>query len=216
MLMTNYGDLIRSSSKFNNYQYVVYNLLRCCIEDANIKAIMLAFDRVCGKVEKPIIVRNTSVKVQFLEAKSKSDNPEDVYVISTGATVAERQAEILSKKPDRADDGVVVLPESEQPSHMLNRSLDEIGGLSPDDLTEILDNPTDYPTHLVFVASLFSIAQASTGLGGIRVIFDRVDGAVADIIVVENDQDVVLLENYADVAPYNAVLNADGVYEVCN
>ena len=65
----------------------------------------------------------------------------------------------------------------------------------------------------VLAANLYAIAMRGGNLGAIDLLFNHLDGAVADVIRLEGE-DTILLENYAEQAPYNAVQDEDGVWYV--
>ena len=62
-------------------------------------------------------------------------------------------------------------------------------------------------------ANLYGIAMTGSNLGAIKLLLDHIDGAVADVIKLEG-LDTILLENWADVAPYEAIQDENGVWFV--
>lgn len=61
--------------------------------------------------------------------------------------------------------------------------------------------------------NLYGIAMRGSNLGAIKLLFDYLDGAVADVVRLEGET-TIWLESWADVAPYEAIKGEDGIYYV--
>ena len=95
----------------------------------------------------------------------------------------------------------------------MNKMIDEIGGKEQDYVWQVLDKKDKYTVAEVMTANLYGIAMKGANLGAIRLLFDYLDGAVADVVLLEG-LDTILLESWADVAPFEAVQGEDGVWYV--
>lgn len=196
-----YLDFRRSVETMNSNQAVVAELLRICCEENNIKAIQLAFERILGKPEKVIIIKKTTVRTVFPDAKTRQlDPPEIDHTDDQTAAVPITQNKIVV---DAAD----------APGRLLREMLDKIGEKEQGYSSEVLEHKNSYQVAEVMIANLYSIAMRGANLAAISMLFDYLDGAVADVVRIEGE-DVVMIENWADVAPYEAKQGEDGIYYV--
>jgi hypothetical protein len=200
-LPQNYRTFRQSVVLLNSNQAVVAELLRICCEEDNVKAIQLAFERILGKPEKVIVIKRTLVRMLYPDAKIKLLEPAaPERVLDQTAAIA-----ITENK--------VVVDASDAPGVLLRKELDAIGEKEGNYAYEVLDKKNRYTVAEVMVANLYGIAMRGSNLSAIAMLFDYLDGAVADVVRLEG-VDTVLLENYADVAPYEATLDDDGVWYV--
>lgn len=195
-----YFDFRRGLENLNSNQSVVAELLRICCEENDVKAIEMAFERILGKPEKVIVIKRTLVRTVFPDARTKSPAPviEDV-------SHDEQLSSIIENK--------VVIDESNAPGLLLKRMVDEIGQKERSYSYKVLDKKNDYTVAEVMAANLYGIAMRGSNLGAIKLLFDYIDGAVADVVRLEGE-DTILLENWADVAPYEAKLGDDGIFYI--
>jgi hypothetical protein len=91
--------------------------------------------------------------------------------------------------------------------------LDKIGEAGRDYAYGVVDKRNNYSVAEVMVANLYAIAMRGANLGAILMLFDYLDGAVADVVRLQGE-DTILLENYADLAPYEAVQGEDGIWYI--
>lgn len=200
-LPQNYLDFRRSVPYLTSNQAVVAELLRICCEENDVKAMRMAFERILGKPEKVIMIKRVTVRTLFVDAKTKYDKPLVLdHVEDEVATVSDA-------------DKLVVIDESEAPGILLRKELDMIGEAGQDSAYKIIDTKNDYTVAEVFAANVYAVAMRGGNLGAIDLLFNYLDGAVADVIRIEGG-DMLMLENYADVAPYEAKQAEDGTFYI--
>jgi hypothetical protein len=180
-------------------QAVVAELLRTCCEEKDVKAIEMAFERILGKPEKVVIIKRTMVRLEFPDAVTKALKPEfdDRVMDEVRAT--------------NIDDSKVVLDANNAPGLLLRRMVDEIGEKPRDYSYQVLDKKNSHTVAEVMAANLYGLAMGGSNLGAIKLLLDHIDGAVADVIRLEG-VDTILLENWSDVAPFEAQQDSNGVW----
>lgn len=182
---------------------VVAELLRVgCEETASnggIKAIQMAFERILGKPEKVIVIKRTITRMLYPEASEKALEP---------PTIATDDDAIPT-----ALDNKVVVDEPDSPGYILKQELDKVGYKGRAYAYEVVDSPHGHPVSEVLVCNLYALAMAGGNLSAIDLLFNYLDGAVADVIRIDG-LDTILLENYAQTAPYDAIRGDDGVYYI--
>ena len=196
-LPKNYRDFRLSVHKMSSNEAVVAELLRICCEEDNVQAIKLFFERTLGKPEKTIIIKRTSIRMEYPNATQKALKPQG-EVETTAISPLENK---------------VVIEEKDSPGWLLNRALDKIGESGQEYAYEVIEDKDRYPVIEVLAANLYAIAMRGGNLNAITLLFDYLDGSVADVIRLD-DQDTILLENYAEQAPYNAIQDEDGIWYV--
>lgn len=182
-------------------QAVVAELLRVCCEEDDVKAMKMAFERILGKPEKVLVIKRTIVRTIFPDAKEKQLKP----VIDTRI-----QDEVMEIEKE---DEPIILDEVESPSYMLRKELDTIGDQGQQKAYYIGDNRNQHSVAEVFAANVYAVAMRGGNLGAIDLLFNYLDGAVADVVRLEGE-DTLILENYADVAPFEAIQGEDGVWYI--
>lgn len=192
-------EFSRSVSKLTSNEAVVAELLRICCEEDDVKAIQLAFERILGKPEKVIVIKHTIVKTVFPDARTKQPK----------ALVDDRVKDEFI--PSSITENKVIVDEANAPGILLRKMMDEIGEKHRNYSYEVLDEKDKYTVAEVMVANLYGIAMRGSNLGAIKMLFDYLDGAVADVVRLDGE-DTVVLENWADVAPFEAVQGDDGVW----
>lgn len=191
----------RSVNELTSNQSVVHELLRICCEEDDVKAIQMAFERILGKPEKVIVIKKTIVRTVFPDAQTKS----------LKAVVDERvQDEFV---PQTITETAVVVDEKNAPGILLRKMIEEIGDKPRQHSYNVLDDKDSYSVAEVMTANLYGIAMRGSNLGAIRLLFDYLDGAVADVIRLDGES-VIEVESWADVAPFEAIQGDDGVYYV--
>ncbi len=196
-----YFDFRRGAHLLNSNQAVVAELLRICCEEDDVKAIQMAFERILGKPEKVIVIKRTLVRTIFPDARTKLK----------AAVVDDRVQDEFH--PPTITESKVVIDEKNAPGILLRKMIEEIGEKDREYSYEVLDKKDAYTVAEVMAANLYGIAMRGSNLGAIKLLFDYLDGAVADVVRLEG-LDTVLLESWADVAPFEAVQGEDGVWYV--
>ena len=199
-LPMNYRDFKVGLPNLTSNPGVVASLLRICCEEDDIKAIKLAFERILGKPEKVLVIKRMKVRMLYPEATAKMSQPE----------VSERVEDEVAIAPE---DTKVVIDAKDAPGQLLRQRLDEMGDKPATYAYEVLENKNEYTVVEVVVANLYAIALRGSNLAAIAMLFDYLDGAVADVIRIGTD-DTIMLENYAEVAPYEAKQDENGIYYV--
>lgn len=196
-----YFEFRRGVHELTANEAVVAELLRICCEEDDVKAIQMAFERILGKPEKVIVIKRTLVRTIFPDARTKALKP----------VVDDRVQDEF--QPPTITESRVVVDADNAPGLLLNKMIDEIGGKEQDYVWQVLDKKDKYTVAEVMTANLYGIAMKGANLGAIRLLFDYLDGAVADVVLLEG-LDTILLESWADVAPFEAVQGEDGVWYV--
>lgn len=196
-LPKNYRDFRLSVHKMSSNEAVVAELLRICCEEDNVQAIKLFFERTLGKPEKTIVIKRTSIRMEYPNATKKALEPQ----IEDGTITTSP----LENK--------VIVEEKDSPGWLLNRALDKIGESGQEYAYEVIEDKDKYPVIEVLAANLYAIAMRGGNLNAITLLFDYLDGSVADVIRLDAE-DTILLENYAEQAPYNAIQDENGVWYV--
>ncbi len=165
------------------------------------KGMKMIFERILGKPEKVLVIKRTVVKTIFPDAQKKLDKP-----------VVNAQAQDETAVIEREDEPVIV-EEADSPSFMLRQQLDSIGDQGQQRAYYIGDNRNSHTVAEVFAANVYATAMRGGNLGAIDLLFNYLDGAVADVVRLEGE-DTLVLENYADVAPFEAIQGEDGVWYI--
>lgn len=196
-----YFDFRRGMNALTSNEAVVAELIRICCEEDDVKAIKMAFERILGKPEKVIIIKRTLVRTVFPDAKTKALQPE----IDDRVVDETKPAEITENK--------IVVSAENAPGLLLKKKVDSIGDKPRQYSYDVLDDKDKYEVAEVMAANLYGIAMRGSNLAAIDLLFNYLDGAVADIIRLEGENTIVV-ESWADVAPYEAVQGDDGVFYV--
>lgn len=196
-----YRDFRMSAHELTSNQAVVAELLRICCEEEDVKAIQMAFERILGKPEKVVVIKRTIVRTVFPDAQTKALAPE----------VDDRVVDDF--KPAPITENKVVISADNAPGILLRKMIDEIGEKEREYSYKVLDEKDQHTVAEVMAANLYGIAMRGSNLGAIKMLFDYLDGAVADVVRLDGEN-TIELESWADVAPYEAVQGEDGVFYV--
>ena len=196
-----YFDFRRNVHLLTSNQAVVAELLRICCEEEEVKAIQMAFERILGKPEKVIVIKRTLVRTIFPDARTKQ----------LKAEINDRVVDDF--KPATITENKVVVTEDNAPGILLRKMIDDIGVKDQDYVWKVLDAKDKYTVAEVMAANLYGIAMRGANLSAIKLLFDYLDGAVADVVRLEGEN-VIELESWADVAPFEAIQGDDGVFYV--
>lgn len=178
---------------------VVAQLLSICCEDKDIKAMRLAFERILGKPEKVVVIKRCRTRVLYPDATGRLGAGDD-----TSAPALETGSPIIL--PDD-----VVISGHEAPGVYLRELLGKVCDMKQSDVFAVLDDRESHDVATVLVCNLYAVAILGANLGAIEILFNYLDGSVADVVRIETDS-VIELEDYSDKAPYNAIKNSDGVW----
>lgn len=194
-----YFDFRKNIYQLTSNQAVVAELLRTCCEEKEVKALEMAFERILGKPEKAVVIKRTMVRVEYPDATVKALKPSfDDRVVD--------EVRVINH-----DESRVVIDAGHAPGLLLRRMVDEIGDKPRDYSYQVLENKHQHTVAEVMAANLYGIAMTGSNLGAIKLLLDHIDGAVADVIRLEG-LDTILLENWADVAPFEAIQDDNGVW----
>ncbi|CAN5616314.1 hypothetical protein BH23PAT2_BH23PAT2_08190 [soil metagenome] len=196
-----YFEFRRNAHLLNSNQAVVHELLRICCEEDDVKAIQMAFERILGKPEKVVVIKRTLVRTVFPEARTKALKP----------VVDDRVMDEFM--PQTITETAVVVDEDNAPGILLTKMVDKIGEKEREYSYQVLDKKDKHTVAEVMAANLYGIAMRGSNLGAIKMLFDYLDGAVADVVRLEGE-DTIELESWADVAPFEAKQGEDGVFYV--
>lgn len=200
-LPLNYKEFRRRVPEMTANEAVVAELLRICCEEDDVKAMKMAFERILGKPEKVLVIKRTVVRTVYPDAQLRRDTPLlDTRVQDETQVVA-------------TEDEPIIIDAADSPSFMLRKELDTIGNNGRQRAYSITDEKNKYTVAEVFAANVYAVAMTGGNLGAIDLLFNYLDGAVADVVRIEGT-DTLVLENYADVAPYEAKQDDDGVWYV--
>ena len=197
-LPKNYRKFRTSVYKMSSNEAVVAELLRICCEEDDIPAIKLFFERTLGKPEKVIVVKRTKIRMEYPEATGKAIGKSEV---------------VADDAPLAPFENKVVVDEKDTPKWLLLDALDRIGSYGQEYAYKVLDDKDNYTTIEVLASNLYAIAMRGGNLSAISLLFDTLDGAVADVVRIDTD-DTILLENHAQTAPHEAVQDNNGVWYV--
>ncbi len=196
-----YRDFRLGINDLTSNKAVVAELLRICCEEDEVKAIQMAFERILGKPEKVLVIKRTLTRTLFPDARTKAlkpvvdDSVQDAFVAPT---------EIETR---------VVISEANAPGILLSSMVEKIGDKPRSYAYDVLDNKDKHTVAEVMACNLYGIAMSGSNLAAIRLLFEYIDGSVADVIRLDGE-DTVLLENWADVAPYEAQQDETGVWYI--
>lgn len=200
-LPQNFREFKLAMTKLSSNEGVVASLLRICCEEDDVKAIKIAFERILGKPEKVVIIKRTMVRVVFPEAIARRINP----LIETQMQDEVAVVPVTENK--------IVIKEVDAPAFLLRKQLASMGEMDNTKAFEIIDKKDKHTVVEVLVANLYAIALRGSNLAAISMLFDYLDGTVADVIRIEGEN-TVMLESYATIAPYEAVKGDDGVWYI--
>ena len=182
-------------------QQVPAELLYICCTENNTNAMKLAFERILGKPERALVITRVITRVIYPEALKKALKSSDKPA--------------LKALPLRDEEGntLTVVDEEQSPSYLVKKTLNTLGDTEGQKMYDILEYKDRYTVAEVFCANVYACAIAGHNVNIMRLLFDYLDGAVADVVRVTTD-DVLLLEDYAKEAPYEAKQDENGVWYV--
>ena len=197
-----YGEMIRDEINMTNKERLASTLVKLICDGGNMKAINIALDRLVGKVEKAIIIRKVTVRQLYVDATQRELEAKEKMVVDERPDVIEYK-----------DNNDIILNKEETPSFLLEKELEIVGDADKQYIGEILDNKEIYSVARVMSTSLYSQAIISNNIEAIRVLFDRIDGAVADVVNIYDDS-LIVVPNYSKKAPMDAKQDSNGTFYV--
>lgn len=200
-LPLNYKEFRRLVPEMTSNQSVVAELLRICCEDDDVKAMKMAFERILGKPEKVLVIKRTIVRTVFPDAKTR-------HLTDQAVKRVEDETQVVD-----VEDVPIIIEAADSPGYMLRKELDVIGEAGQQKAYHITDQKNQFTVAEVFAANVYATAMRGGNLGAIDLLFNYLDGSVADVVRIEGE-DTLVLENYADVAPFDAIQGEDGVWYI--
>lgn len=196
--------------KFSGYQSSVFALVRAC-SDGKLSAIKLAIARVDGNIETP-------VKIEYPKAFTLYPYAEKVALPPPGfETKALADPNPLPEMPEAeaTEESLATMTLRET----LNKMADEsrmLPLLIHDQKKKVehgkdLDGEKIPLVKSVIAANLLILANEKHSFEAITEVFNQIDGKLVEVIKLMGD---MYLTSYALEAPYNAIKNKDGVYQV--
>lgn len=198
------------SPDYSGYQSSVFALVRAC-SDGKLSAIKLAIARVDGNVETPIKIEMPKAYLLFPYAEKLADPPTNV------PPPALADPNPLPEPPKAEDEeqslATMTLREA------LNAMADEsrMIPLLIHEQKKKVEHKEELPDEQiplvksVIAANLLILANEKHSFEAITEIFNQIDGKLVETIKLMSD---MYMESYALEAPYNAVKNKDGIYQV--
>ena len=197
-----YGEMLRDEINMTNKERLASTLVKLICDGGNMKAINIALDRLVGKVEKAIIIRKVTVRQLYVDATQRELEAKEKMVI-------DERPDIIEYK----DNNDIILNKEETPSFLLEKELEFVGDADKQYIGEILDNKEIYSVARVMSTSLYSQAIISNNIEAIRVLFDRIDGAVADVVNIYDDS-LIVVPNYSKKAPMDTKQDSSGTFYI--
>lgn len=194
---------------YTSSQAVIFSLVRAC-QRGKLPAIKEALNRIDGKIADKIEVEYPKFIFLFPYAKG-------VSLPAGGMTPADEDTEVLPAVVEEEEPVVThSIRDTLERMSEEERSLVELILNAAKEVDVIVSYKGDLPesdplVKSVIVAGLLKMAH-SGNLGAIFEVLDQIDGKVADKIKVIGDD--VYLNRYEEVAPYGAVKNQDGIYQL--
>ena len=203
---------------FSSAEASVFALVRSAAE-AKLSAIKLSIARIDGNIKTPVKVEYPTAYITFPYAERKA--------LAPPAPTGEAAAALPEPEPiSLPEDSAYPEPEEDQET-LVTLTLRET-------LRKMADAPRDIPLLIqeqkkrvelgeymgdekipmvksVICANLMILANEKHNFDAITEIFDQIDGKLVETIKLLGD---MYLTSYALEAPYNAVKNKEGIYQI--
>lgn len=205
--------------KYTSMQGTVFALVRACT-DGRLSAINMAIDRIDGKVETPIRVEYPKVFILFPNAErvalaSGDSEPAPALAPSDPAIEEIKEGETIIE-PDE------VIDAPEEVTMSLRDTVRKLAGEKRIVVDLILDrklqveNKKNIEGKIPLVKSIIAAHLLKLVEFGkfeaINSVFDQIDGKLTETIRVLGED--IFLTSYNEEAPYGAIKNKDGVYQI--
>lgn len=199
---------IEQDESYTSQQAVIFSLIRACAK-GKLPAIKESLNRIDGKMQEKLEIEYPKFYMLFPYATSVAELPagEMPPEQSLPEAVEQEEPEELATGSLRS----TLERLSEQPRSLVSAILMAAKNVE-DTFAYKGDMPEEDPyVKSVIVAGLLRMAH-NGNLGAIFEVLDQIDGKVADKIKVMGDD--VYMSRYDEIAPYGAVKNADGIYQI--
>lgn len=202
---------------FSGYQSSVFALVRAAAEQ-KLQAIKLSIARIDGQVKTPIKVEYPTAYLTFPYAERRALPPAGAQAI----------AALPDPEPISLPEESEAYPEPEEPQESLatltlRETLEKMAD-APRKIPLLIDDQrkkVERGEYLgdakipmvksVICAHLLILANEKHSFDAITEVFDQIDGKLVETIKLMGD---IHLTSYALEAPYNAVKNKDGIYQI--
>lgn len=214
--------------KYSGLQASVFGLIRVASE-GKLPAIKLAIDRVDGKIETPVKIEYPKVYLIFPEATDVA--PPQAADIDTRLLADPSE---LPAIPPEVVDPFAADEEPDEPAAVLSlrQTLAKMAD-TPRQVPLLIhkkkkeieaEKPGDTPedgeavekkaplVKSVIAANLLLLATEANNLEAISEIFEQIDGKLVETIRILGDD--LYLTRYAEIAPFGAEKNKEGVYMI--
>ena len=201
---------------YTGLEATVLSLVRTTSED-KLGAIRLAIDRVDGKLETPVKIEYPKVFFLYPHATSVAlpDGDHIRAELESGETSL-----TLNEEPPQAEEGdepvqlsTLTLRETVRKMADTNRQVITLVLREKKAVDEGKPTVGDPPlVKSVIAANLLHMAIEQNNFDAITEVFDQIDGKLVETIKVLGDD--IYLTQYAELAPFGAEKNSDGVYMI--
>lgn len=211
--------LAEKDDKYTGLEATVFALVRTAAS-AKLNAIKLAIDRVDGKLETPLQVIYPKVYTTFPFAKERALPPPnteppqallaDIERLTGPPEAEEDDAKIASMSLRQTLEKLAESPRKVTPAILQAKELverDPQAYANPNDEAVAKKAPL---VKSVIAANLMQLAH-DRSFDAINEVFDQIDGKLVETFRVLGED--MFLDSYAEIAPYDAVLNKDGIYQ---
>lgn len=203
---------------YSGYQSSVFALVRSAAEQ-KLNAIKLSIARIDGQVKTPIKVEYPTAYLTFPYAERRALPPPGAQAV---AKLPDPEPELIQLPENEA------YPEPEEPQESLatltlRETLEKMAD-APRNIPLLIDDQRkrveknmplgDAKIPLVksvICAHLLILANEKHSFDAITEVFDQIDGKLVETIKLMGD---IHLTSYALEAPYNAVKNEKGIYQI--
>ena len=202
------------SPDYSGYQSSVFALVRAC-SDGKLSAIKLAIARVDGNVETPVKIEMPKAYVLYPYAENIAAPPPGVAATALLANPdplpeppkAEAEEQLLATMTLREALNAMA-DEPRMVPLLLHGQKKKVEQLKPGESIPDTEIPL---VKSVIAANLIILANEKHSFEAITEIFNQIDGKLVETIKLMSD---MYLTSFSLVAPYDAVKNKDGIYQV--
>lgn len=210
---------------YTGFQSAVFSLVRACSE-GKLGAIKLAIDRIDGKIETPVKLEYPKVYFIYPNAESVSisetnrkqiEGPTEVGPAKNREQIVSESEPTPEPEEDDSTPATWTLRETlnkmaDQPRILVSVILDRKKAVENGILEPNPDDPHNIPmVKSIIAANLLRLAEKNN-FEAIMEIFDQIDGKLVETIRILGDD--IHLVQYSTEAPYGAIKNKDGVYQI--
>ena len=239
-----WGEMVEMEQSFDatNFDSIVTGIARAC-KKGNLRAIQTALDRLDGKIALEVEVEYPKFYVLYPKATKKANDPSIIDEASDVPTSQLKLVEPIIRAGGKMElyqtpkghndfyDLVKGSPADIEEQEAMEEDL-PTGSLRAV-LEKMLDSPKTLVTDIISTADKVDAGDFTTGnpmvksvivaglmklvhegrMSAVFEVFDQIDGKVAEKVKVLGD---TYMKRYDLIAPANAELNEDGVYQVAS